>query len=76
MDLQTMGRKIKTKAYHSKKVFADDLNLIWDNCLTYNSDPVGLFHISFGTHAMERTANRFIPESSPAPCSTIHAQKG
>ena len=43
-----MGRKIKSKAYHSKKVFADDLNLIWDNCLTYNSDPVGSFHISLG----------------------------
>ncbi|KIM31113.1 hypothetical protein M408DRAFT_253724 [Serendipita vermifera MAFF 305830] len=39
MDLQTMGRKVKSKSYLSKKAFADDLNLIWDNCLTYNSDP-------------------------------------
>jgi transcriptional activator SPT7 len=40
MDLQTMGRKIKSHSYMSKKAFADDLTLIWDNCLTYNTDPV------------------------------------
>ncbi|PVG02527.1 hypothetical protein CPB86DRAFT_811579 [Serendipita vermifera] len=39
MDLQTMGRKIKSHSYTSKKAFADDLTLIWDNCLTYNTDP-------------------------------------
>ncbi|KAG8797902.1 Transcriptional activator spt7 [Serendipita sp. 398] len=39
MDLQTMSRKIKSHSYMSKKAFADDLSLIWDNCLTYNTDP-------------------------------------
>ncbi|CAG8644368.1 9124_t:CDS:10 [Acaulospora colombiana] len=39
MDLQTMGRKIKSHSYMSKKAFGDDLTLIWDNCLTYNTDP-------------------------------------
>jgi len=47
MDLQTMGRKVKSKAYLTKKAFADDLNLIWDNCLTYNSDPVRRFMTSW-----------------------------
>ena len=40
MDLSTMLKKVKMHAYKNKKDFADDLNLIWDNCLTYNTDPV------------------------------------
>ena len=40
MDLGTMSKKIKQHQYKSKKEFADDLNLIWDNCLLYNSEPV------------------------------------
>ncbi|GJE98207.1 hypothetical protein PsYK624_144300 [Phanerochaete sordida] len=37
MDLQTMQKKVKQKAYKSKKEFKDDLDLIWQNCLTYNA---------------------------------------
>ena len=37
-----MGRKIKQHSYMSKKGFSDDLTLIWDNCLTYNTDPVSV----------------------------------
>ena len=40
MDLQTMGKKVRQRMYTTKKQFSDDLYLIWDNCLTYNSDPV------------------------------------
>jgi transcriptional activator SPT7 len=40
MDLGTMTKKMKLFQYQSKKEFQDDLNLIWDNCLYYNSDPV------------------------------------
>lgn len=39
MDLGTMQKKVKSGQYKSKKQFAHDLNLIWDNCLLYNSDP-------------------------------------
>ncbi|CDS01567.1 hypothetical protein [Sporisorium scitamineum] len=39
MDLGTMQKKVKSGQYKSKKQFAHDLNLIWDNCLVYNSDP-------------------------------------
>ncbi|PWN51023.1 hypothetical protein IE53DRAFT_368416 [Violaceomyces palustris] len=39
MDLGTMQKKIKSGQYKNKKQFAHDLDLIWDNCLTYNSDP-------------------------------------
>jgi len=39
MDLQTMGKKVRQRMYTTKKQFADDLYLIWENCLTYNSDP-------------------------------------
>lgn len=34
-----MQKKVKSGQYKSKKQFAHDLNLIWDNCLSYNSDP-------------------------------------
>lgn len=40
MDLQTMQKKVKSHAYKNKQDFGIDLNLIWENCLTYNSDPV------------------------------------
>ncbi|CBQ69283.1 related to transcription regulator SPT7 [Sporisorium reilianum SRZ2] len=39
MDLGTMQKKTKAGQYKTKKQFAHDLNLIWDNCLVYNSDP-------------------------------------
>ncbi|PWY99938.1 Bromodomain-domain-containing protein [Testicularia cyperi] len=39
MDLGTMQKKVKSGQYKSKKQFAHDLDLIWDNCLLYNSDP-------------------------------------
>jgi transcriptional activator SPT7 len=42
MDLHTMGRKIKQHAYKNTRDFVSDLNLIWENCLTYNSDIVRL----------------------------------
>lgn len=31
-----MLKKVKQKSYKSKRDFADDLNLIWDNCFKYN----------------------------------------
>ena len=40
MDLGTVLRKVKTQSYKSKRAFNEDLELIWDNCLIYNSDPV------------------------------------
>ena len=41
MDLGTMQRNLKTGThYKSKAQFLEELNLIWENCLTYNSDPV------------------------------------
>nr|CDI55323.1 related to transcription regulator SPT7 [Melanopsichium pennsylvanicum 4] len=40
MDLGTMQKKVKSGQYKSKKQFAHDLNMIWDNCLLYNSDPM------------------------------------
>ncbi|KAF2666652.1 hypothetical protein BT63DRAFT_314226 [Microthyrium microscopicum] len=39
MDIGTMLKKLKNFAYKSKKEFVDDLNLIWSNCLKYNTDP-------------------------------------
>ena len=36
MDLQTMLKKVKQKQYKSKLEFADDLQLIWENCFRYN----------------------------------------
>ncbi|KAF8317608.1 hypothetical protein DL93DRAFT_2134010 [Clavulina sp. PMI_390] len=46
MDLGTMARKVKQHTYKNKREFVYDLNLIWDNCLTYNSEP---------THPLRRT---------------------
>ncbi|CAE6388165.1 unnamed protein product [Rhizoctonia solani] len=48
MDLATMAKKVRTKQYRNKAEFIADLNLIWDNCLTYNAHP---------THPLRRCAN-------------------
>lgn len=40
MDLATLHKRVKSQMYRSKKAFADDLDLIWSNCLLYNSHPV------------------------------------
>ena len=40
MDLATMSKKVKQRQYKSKRDFADDLSLIWDNCLKYNTGKV------------------------------------
>ena len=39
MDLGSMTKKLKALQYKSKKEFVDDLNLIWSNCLKYNTNP-------------------------------------
>ncbi|GAA5980167.1 hypothetical protein JCM10908_001558 [Rhodotorula pacifica] len=39
MDLATLLKKVKQQSYRTKKAFADDLDLIWSNCLLYNSHP-------------------------------------
>lgn len=40
MDFQTMLKKVKSKHYKSKCEFKDDLDLIWENCFTYNVSEV------------------------------------
>lgn len=40
MDLGTVLKKVKGQQYKDKASFAADLDLIWSNCLEYNSMPV------------------------------------
>ncbi|KAJ2782837.1 Transcriptional activator spt7 [Coemansia javaensis] len=39
MDLGTMAKHLRNEAYNSKRQFADHLQLIRDNCYTYNTEP-------------------------------------
>ncbi|GAA94996.1 uncharacterized protein L969DRAFT_284974 [Mixia osmundae IAM 14324] len=67
MDLGTILKKVKGQQYKDKQAFADDLNLIWNNCLLYNSLP---------THPLRRSAQllrqksnqllEFISDNTPA----------
>lgn len=43
MDLGTVLKKLKSFAYQSKTQFANDLYLIYSNCLLYNSDPSSVY---------------------------------
>lgn len=43
MDLGTVLKKLKSFAYQSRQQFADDLYLIYQNCMTYNSDPASVY---------------------------------
>lgn len=55
MDLNTVMRKLRTFQYNSKKEFVEDLNLIWQNCLTYNADPKHYLRVD--AHAMQKKSN-------------------
>ena len=58
MDLGTMQKKVKAGQYKSKKQFAHDLDLIWDNCLLYNSDPT--HPLRRNVHFMRKKANHLL----------------
>ncbi|KAJ1976803.1 Transcriptional activator spt7 [Dimargaris cristalligena] len=49
MDLGTMSKKLKNLQYPSKAAFVHDLDLIYKNCFTYNSDPASTYrkHASY-----------------------------
>ncbi|KAI3633853.1 hypothetical protein MIR68_008185 [Amoeboaphelidium protococcarum] len=49
MDLGTITKKVKQMVYISKAEFVADLELIWSNCLYYNSDPRSIYRV----HATE-----------------------
>ncbi len=40
MDLQTLLRNVKSHKYKNKTDFGNDVDLIWQNCLTYNTTMV------------------------------------
>ena len=40
MDLSTVLKNVKNQKYKSKAEFGADLDLIWENCLLYNSQEV------------------------------------
>jgi len=46
MDLSTMLRNVKSGRYKTKADFVTDLDLIWDNCLYYNSQEVPPYTLS------------------------------
>lgn len=59
MDLGSMTKKLKNLQYKSKMEFVADLNLIWDNCLRYNSE---MTHpLRRLANAMRREAEKLIP---------------
>lgn len=70
MDLNTMLRKLRNFRYNSKQEFVDDLNLIWKNCLTYNTDTKLL--IRRNCSMMQKKASSLIPS---IPDITIRDRK-
>ena len=43
MDLGTVGKNLKNLKYNSKSEFKQDLDLIWSNCLKYNTLPESIY---------------------------------
>lgn len=65
MDLGTVSKKLKHCQYKNKKEFGNDLYLIYENCLTYNTNPAS----EYRKHAiaMKRKTDRLlarVPEIS------------
>lgn len=59
MDLNTVMKKLKGLSYNSKQEFANDLMLIWNNCLTYNADPMHFMRAH--ATAMQKRTQKLIP---------------
>lgn len=59
MDLNTVMKKLKGLSYNSKLEFVNDLNLIWNNCLTYNADPKHFMRAH--ALAMQKRTHRLVP---------------
>lgn len=59
MDLNTVMKKLKGLAYNSKQEFVDDLMLIWNNCLTYNSNPK--HYLRAHALAMQKRTQKLVP---------------
>jgi hypothetical protein len=72
MDLGTMWRNAEAHMYNSKAEFAADLNLIWDNCLTYNTNPVSLYNLCCVAPGNDRSHI----ESSTKRRGYIHVEGG
>ncbi|KAI8905630.1 hypothetical protein EDD86DRAFT_211955 [Gorgonomyces haynaldii] len=68
MDLGTMSKKLKALQYQSKIEFEKDLNLIWNNCLTYNTQPDSIYRRH--AEAMRKRANDLLKN---VPDVQIHA---
>jgi len=70
MDMQTMLKKVKQKQYKTKKEFKDDLDLIWNNCYTYNAAEVRV-----NVHLYNSQSHASLLESpSPSLCETPATQ--
>lgn len=59
MDLGSVLKKLKSLAYKSKAEFVADLNLIWQNCLTYNAD--SNHYLRKHAKAMQKRMQEMIP---------------
>lgn len=59
MDLNTVMKNLKGLAYNSKQEFVDDLMLIWNNCLAYNSNPK--HYLRAHALAMQKRTQKLVP---------------
>lgn len=59
MDLNTVMKNLKGLVYNSKQEFVDDLMLIWNNCLAYNSNPK--HYLRAHALAMQKRTQKLVP---------------
>ncbi|KAK4052888.1 Transcriptional activator spt7 [Microbotryomycetes sp. JL221] len=74
MDLATLQKRVKQGLYRNKKAFAEDLDLIWSNCLIYNSLPTHPLRTS--AEILRQKSNSLLEFiSDPAlPARSLYAQ--
>ncbi|GAA6001668.1 hypothetical protein JCM10207_002256 [Rhodosporidiobolus poonsookiae] len=77
MDLGSLLKKVKQQAYRTKKAFAEDLDLIWSNCLLYNSHPSHpLRHSAETLRAKSNQLLEFITDPAVTQRSILAASLG
>ena len=75
MDLGTVKKKIKNKEYATLYKCAEDVRLVWSNCMTYNADGSDFFKLAEGLKKKWETQYNKLLQDIGASAGVAGAEK-
>ena len=73
MDLQTVNRRLKEERYVNVEEMLDDMQLIWDNCKSYNPEASWIHSVA---EKLERSFKKMIRNYFPDLNISLPASMG